>query len=127
MPSKQATDRVTILLERLKEFRNINPDLDVMGFFANRTNGPALTIDEENRLSALKNKCHDAWGSPVHRFGTFIPRSVEIRDAEDERRTLRAGDETFERFLKLADEVADSFPTFCRARGRGKGAKEVVS
>lgn len=127
MPSKQVTDRVTILLERLREFQTINPDLNVMGFFANRTNGPTLTIDEENRLTALRNKCHDAWGSPVHRFGTFIPRSTEIRDAEDERRPLCAGDDTFERFLSLAREVADSFPTFCRAPGRAKVANEVVS
>jgi chromosome partitioning protein len=77
MPSKQATERVTILLERLKEFKNINPDLDVMGFFANRTNGSTLTTDELNRLTALRNKCHDAWGSPVALFNAFIRQSVD--------------------------------------------------
>jgi chromosome partitioning protein len=64
LPSKQATDRVTILLDRLKEFHDhLNTDLKVMGFFANRTKESDLTYDERNRLSALATKCKDSWAA----------------------------------------------------------------
>jgi chromosome partitioning protein len=114
MPSVQSTARVPVLLERLKEFReNINPDLKVMGVFANRTRGAELTIDEQNRLSALEAQCLDAWGEKVPVFETFIRQAVAFRDCEDERRTLGPDDELFASFEALAKEVESRLPTFC--------------
>lgn len=114
-PSKQSTDRVTILLERLKEFRtNLNPLLKMMGFFANRTKQSGLTLDEEKRLAGLRTRCHDAWGEKVHRFGASIRQSVDIREAEDQHRPLGPGDDMFPAYLALAAEVEDQLPMFCR-------------
>jgi hypothetical protein len=115
LPSKQATDRVTILVERLKEFHdNLNTDLRVMGFFANRTKSSELTADERNRLSALRDKCKDTWcAAPC--FDTFIRQSMEIRRTEDERRTLCPGDGLYSAFVKLAQEVENRLPLFCRS------------
>src|SRR5204863_208329 len=105
MPSKPATDRVTILLERLKEFHdNLNTDLRVMGFFANRTRGAALTDDERNRLSALRDKCKDTWAAAPC-FDAFIRQSVDVRKAEDERRPVGPDDELYPAFVRLAREV----------------------
>lgn len=127
MPSKQATDRVTILLERLKEFHdNLNGDLKVMGFFANRTRGANLTYDEQNRLTALELKCKDTWAA-APRFEAFIPQSAEIREAEDARRPIGPGDGLYPAFERLADEVVGRLPTFCRPRGDAKPVREVVS
>lgn len=113
-PSKQVTDRVTILMERVKEFHdNLNTDLKVMGFFANRTKESTLTSDERNRLTALRDRCRDTWAAaPL--FDSFIRQSVEIRQAEDEQRPLGPDDEVYQSFVRLAREVESRLPMFCR-------------
>lgn len=114
MPSKQATDRVPVLMDRLKEFHdNLNTDLKVMGFFANRTRESELTSDERNRLSALRDKCKDTWAAAPC-FDAFIRQSTEIRKSEDERRPLGVDDDVFSSFLRLAEEVESRLPMFCR-------------
>jgi cellulose biosynthesis protein BcsQ len=116
MPSKQATARVPVLLRRLRDLReNINSDLKVMGVVVNRTQRSELTVDEENRLSLLRDQCLDTWGQAVPQFGTFIRQNVQIRTAEDEHRTLRQEDEVYQSFLELAQEVQLGLPTFCLA------------
>ncbi|MBN9517149.1 AAA family ATPase [bacterium] len=122
MPSKQATDRVTVLLERLKEFHdNLNTDLKVMGFFANRTKESDLTTDERNRLVALRDKCRDTWAAAPC-FDAFIRQSAEVRRVEDERRPLGPGDELYPAFVRLAGEVEGRLPMFCRPGGRPTAA-----
>jgi cellulose biosynthesis protein BcsQ len=114
-PSKQATARVPILLKRLKDFRdNINSDLNILGVVANRTHRAELTLDEENRLSALSGQCKDIWGQEVTLFNTFIRQNVEIRAAEDNHRSLTENDEMFPVFLDLAREIESNIPTFCK-------------
>jgi cellulose biosynthesis protein BcsQ len=115
MPSKPATDRVPILLERLKEFReNINSSLNVLGIVANRTHRRELTLDEQNRLSALKGQCKDFWGSDIHLFETTIRQNVDLRNAEDDHRPLKREDAMYRVFQQLAEEVQLKLPTYCR-------------
>jgi cellulose biosynthesis protein BcsQ len=122
MPSKQSTDRVPILFERLKQFReNINPELRLMGFFANRTHGPALTTEELGRLARLRTECKDVLDKADAQFDAFIRQSATIRRAEDDERTLGPDDDMHEAFLRLAREVEDRLPTFCR-KGRPASA-----
>jgi cellulose biosynthesis protein BcsQ len=127
MPSKQATDRVTILMQRLKEFHdNLNTDLKVMGFFANRTKESELTNDERNRLTALRDKCKDTWAAAPC-FKTFIRQSVEIRDSEDERRPLCPEDDLYASFVRLAKEIEGELPMFCRPGQRVAVREEAGS
>jgi cellulose biosynthesis protein BcsQ len=115
MPSKPATDRVPILLERLKEFReNINSSLNVLGIVANRTHRQDLTLDEQNRLSALKEQCKDFWGSDIHLFETTIRQNVDLRNAEDNHRPLKREDAMYRVFHQLAKEVQFRLPTYCK-------------
>jgi cellulose biosynthesis protein BcsQ len=115
MPSKPATDRVPILLERLKEFReNINSSLNVIGIVANRTYGHGLTIDEQNRLSALKEHCKDIWGSDILPFETTIRQNKDVRNAEDNHRPLKREDAMYRVFHQLAKEVQFRLPTYCK-------------
>jgi chromosome partitioning protein len=126
LPSKQATDRVTILIQRLKEFHdNLNTDLRVMGFFGNRTKESELTSDERNRLSALRDRCKDTWAAAPC-FDAFIRQSAEVRRAEDERRPLGAGDELHSAFLRLAEEVEYRLPMFCRVAKGAPAQKEAA-
>jgi cellulose biosynthesis protein BcsQ len=119
LPSKQATARVPILLQRLKDFReNINPELKILGVVANRTHRSELTLEEQNRLSALRTQCKDIWGQDVPLLDTFIRQNAEVRAAEDEHRPLHQGNEMYEAFAELAREVGGRLPTFCRATGR---------
>jgi chromosome partitioning protein len=129
MPSVQATVRVPTLLQRLKDFREkINSELNVLGILANRTLRPTLTLDEENRLSALRAQCKDVWGQEVPFFDTFIRQSAEVRAAEDQHRPLGKNDEMYNTFAELAREVATRLPTFCRlARDSEMPAREAVS
>ena len=130
MPSKQSTDRVTILLRRLREFKMnaVNPSLMVLGFFANRTNGRELSLNEENRLSALSDKCLDTWGQKVHRFKAFVRQNVSVRAAEDSQRPIGPGDEMFPAYQALAAEVEEQFPMFCRpAKPAGVTAGTAVT
>jgi chromosome partitioning protein len=120
MPSRQATDRVSILLKRLRDFHaNLNPDLKVMGAFANRTFGSELTSEEQSRLELLQENCRGVWGDSVRMFNTFIRQYAAIRDAEDERRPLERDEPMFEVFLSLAREVESYLPGFCRRNERG--------
>jgi cellulose biosynthesis protein BcsQ len=129
LPSKQATARVPMLLRRLKAFKEkINSDLNVLGIIANRTHRSDLTVEEENRLSALRGDCKDIWGMEVPLFDTFIRQNVEVRAAEDGHRPLTEGDQMFETFLELAREVQSRLPTFCRpALDSHAMAKETAS
>ncbi|MFL5240669.1 MAG: ParA family protein [Gemmataceae bacterium] len=115
MPSKPATDRVPILLERLKEFReNIQSGLNVLGIVANRTHKHGLTLDEQNRVSALKEQCKDFWGSDILPFETTIRQTVDLRNAEDNNRPLKRGDGMYSVFVQLAKEVQFRLPTYCK-------------
>jgi hypothetical protein len=117
MPSKQATRRVPVLLTRIKEFiANINSDLNVLGILANRTHGMDLTYDEESRLGLLRDQCKEVWGEPVRLLSTHIPRSVVLRDAEDEQRPLRSGEALFDQYAALAREIESLMPIFCRPK-----------
>lgn len=114
MPSGQATARVPVLLERLREFReSINPELKVLGVFANRTRGDGLTADEANRMGTVRAQSKDAWGEAVTVLKTNIKQSVAVRDCEDDRRTLGPEDDLFRAFQSLAAEVEAGLPTFC--------------
>jgi cellulose biosynthesis protein BcsQ len=128
MPSKQATDRVPVLLKRLREFReNINPDLKVMGVVPNRTQRSELTADEHNRLSLLRDQCKDIWGQEVPQLETFIRQSAELRAAEDEHRPLSPAGGMFGVFIELAREVESHVPMFCRHLSRhGKTAEAML-
>lgn len=115
MPSKQSNDRVQILFDRLKQFQNnLNGDLKLMGFFANRTFGPTLTGDESTRLERLRVSCKDILDKADARFDTFIRQSATIRRAEDDERTLGPQDDIYESYLRLAKEVEARLPSFCR-------------
>lgn len=128
MPSKQATARVPVLLNRLKEFReNINPELKIMGVVANRTSRSDLTADEQNRLSLLRDQCRDIWGEPVAQFETFIRQSAEIRAAEDQNRPLRHDDEMYQGFDELAREFVSRLPMFCQTAGKPEAVVKEVT
>jgi cellulose biosynthesis protein BcsQ len=117
VPSTQATDRVPVLLNRLKEFiNNINPNLSVLGLLANRTYGANLTAEESNRMLALLNQCVEVLGQHVKLFDTNIPQSKEVRLAEDQRRTLQPGDDLFEAYTRLANEILKRLPSFCASK-----------
>jgi cellulose biosynthesis protein BcsQ len=125
MPSQQATARVPVLLRRLKDFReNINDELKVLGVVVNRTHRSELTVDEENRLSLLRDQCRDIWGQAVPQFSTFIRQNAQIRVAEDEHRTLRQEDEVYQAFVELAQEVRAGLPTFCVPTGQPGGVAQ---
>jgi chromosome partitioning protein len=127
VPSKQATARVPVLLNRLHELReNINPDLQVIGVVTNRTARSELTVEETNRLDLLKKQCHDVWKAEVPLLDTFIRQGGEIRAAEDEHRTLRKTDSMFQHFTELACELQARLPSYCRA-GAEKAEKELAS
>jgi cellulose biosynthesis protein BcsQ len=116
MPSKPATDRVPVLLERLKEFRaNINSALHVLGIVANRTHREELTYDEVNRISALKEDCKRVWGVDIFPLRTTIRQNVDLRTAEDNRRPLTREDSMYRVFEALAHEVVGRLPRFCKA------------
>lgn len=128
LPTRQSTARVPALLKRLKEFKdNINSDLHVMGIIANRTQRSELTIDEENRLSALADIARDAYGMPVPLFDSFVRNSTGVRAAEDEHRPLSSADAAYANFVDLANEVIGKLPNFCRPMRSELRAKEVVA
>jgi cellulose biosynthesis protein BcsQ len=127
LPSKQATARVPVLLKRLRDFRdNINTGLNILGVLANRTHRSELTIEEHNRMSALRVACKDIWGQDVSLFDTFIRQNAEVRVAEDEHRPLTPSDEMYGTFVELAREVEARLPHFCQPVGETP-AKEVLS
>jgi cellulose biosynthesis protein BcsQ len=128
LATRQSTARVPILLKRLKAFKdNINSDLHVMGIVANRTLRSELTIDEENRLSALGDMARDAYGMPVPLFESFVRNSTGVRVAEDEHRPLLSSDAAYANFIDLANEVIGKLPNFCRPARSESRAKEVVA
>jgi cellulose biosynthesis protein BcsQ len=127
MPSKQAIDRVPVLLTRVLQFReNINEHLKLLGFVANRTFRAELTTDEKNRMSELEVKAKNAWGETVTRFETNIRQSPEIKTAEDEHRPLTEDAQLADAFQSLAREVEDRLPTFCRGTGNATLARTEV-
>jgi cellulose biosynthesis protein BcsQ len=127
MPSKQATARAPILLQRLKEFRTtINPHLKVMGVVANRTHWSDLTADEQSRLTLLRDQCKDVLCEEVPQFKRFIRQNAEFRTVEDQCRPMRPGDEMFEAFLELAREVESRLPMFCQPAAKLTSPAKVV-
>jgi cellulose biosynthesis protein BcsQ len=130
LPSKQATDRAPILLKRLKEVRDgtINTNLKVLGIVANRTQRSELTLDEQNRLTALRATCKDIWGQEVPLFDTFIRQNAELRAAEDEHRPVHPDGVMYSTFVELAQEVKNRLPIFCHPKSKTTvPAKETVS
>jgi cellulose biosynthesis protein BcsQ len=127
LPSEQATARVPVLIERIKEFRqHINPALKILGIVINRTHGSDLTSDEARRLARLQGICKDKLGEEVPQFHTFIRQTTEVRNAEDEHRTLRDDDESYSLFIDLAKEVESRLPTFARQHDAHQPAAEVA-
>jgi cellulose biosynthesis protein BcsQ len=128
-PSKQATARVPVLLNRLKDFRdNINPSLSVLGIVANRTHWSELTDEETNRLTALRDASKDIWCQDVPFFETFIRQNIEVRAAEDNHRPLLKSDQMFSNFVDLANEVLGRLPMFCKTpSGAGTQEHETVT
>jgi cellulose biosynthesis protein BcsQ len=112
VPTKQATDRVPLLLSRAKELREtLNPEMKVLGVVPNRVLKADLTVDERAGLEMLKPQCRDAWGSDVYVFGSAIRQSAQVRNAENDRRTLRPEeDDAFCQFLNLAREIGERIP-----------------
>lgn len=126
MPSRQATTRVPPLLKMLKSFReNINPELNVLGVVANRTLRAEMTTDEANRWRELRDQCLDQWGESVHLFDTIVRQNTEIRQVEDDRRTLGPEDEMYPVFRRLAEEVEGRLPGSCLPAARRGAAKEA--
>ena len=116
MPSKLVTDRVPAMVAWLRELRrNLNSDLKIAGVAANRTfRDSQFTHQESNLWSAMLAECHANWGEKLRMCATIIPQKVEIRDAENERRPLRAADEMFARFRELAVELSEQLPESSR-------------
>lgn len=115
VPSKQSTDRVSTLMQRVKEIRRaVNPDLAVVGFFANRTKNSTMTAEERDLMTALRNQCGQALGHPVRWLEAFVRQSADVRDAEADRKTFGSGDHMFPAFEALAREIESNFPMFCR-------------
>ena len=116
LPSKAATDRVPVLLRRLRQIQEHgNHHLKVMGVVANRTFGSELTDGEANRMTELDRKAMNDWGEAIPRFEAIISQSTDVRMAEDEHRPLAEGDRMAVMFDVLAREVESRLPTFCRA------------
>jgi cellulose biosynthesis protein BcsQ len=117
--SQQSVDRVSKLLDRLREFRdNLNPHLRLMGFVANRTRGPVLTSAEENVLSALAERCRLRLDKADARFDVFVKQSAAIRRAEDEEQQLTPADDLYDVYRRLAEEVLSRLPDHCRRTDR---------
>jgi cellulose biosynthesis protein BcsQ len=113
VPSTQATDRIPVLLNRLRDFRNkINPDLKVLGIVPNRTwRAASLTAEEDSRMNALLDQCLEIWGQPLYLFQTNIPQDSSVREKEDQRQTLQATDALFNTFERLATEIRQKLPS----------------
>ena len=116
MPSKSATDRVRPMIGWLRALRqNLNPDLKILGVAANRVYREAgMSNEEVNLWNALRDQCHEAWGEPVAMCRTLVPQSTDIRNAENERRPLKAKDKSFASFVQLAAELSERLPQSCR-------------
>ncbi len=130
MPSRQATVRVPVLLNRLKDIREngLNTDLNILGILANRTQRGELTLEEENRMAALRTNCKDIWGQEVPLLDTFVPQNTDVRQAEDNQRPLGEEDKTYATFVELAQELTQRLPTFCfTEKDTQKSAQKVIS
>ena len=116
VPSKSATDRVRPMIGWLRALRkNLNPDLKIIGVVANRlSRSTGMSADESNLWAALRDQCHDAWGEPVPMCKAFVPQSIDIRNAENDRRPLKVKEGTFEFFHNLATELAARLPQSSR-------------
>ena len=83
LASKQSTIRVPALLKRLKGFgTDMHSDLHVMGIVANRTLRSDLTVDEENRLTALADISRDVYGTTCRSSrasSETAPRSAPLK------------------------------------------------
>ena len=93
-----------------------NPDLKILGVVANRVARAGMSAGEQNRMSALRVQCRDAWGEDVPLLQTALRQSVDVRIAEDERRPLRPGEGSYEQFVELAREVLTRLPAATKER-----------
>ena len=114
-PSRKATERVPPLLQRLKEMKEkVNPDLNMLGILANRTQqadhlkGPDLDL-----WNGLPSACLDVFGTDVYRFETILPQRMAIRNAEDDFPPYE-DQEMVERIDRLTREVESRLPHCCR-------------
>ena len=115
-PSVKAIERVPPLLERLREIQRngVNTELRPLGVVVNRTEGRALTPNEQRLLFELPRQTHAVYGSPIDLFDTTVQQRTAVRDGEeyftppDEAHPLRT---TFE---ALAEEFINRLPNVCR-------------
>ena len=115
IPSKKATERVPLLLERLQSLhRVINPQLQLMGVLMNRTHASSLTAWEQDLWTQMLEVGQDRWKLPVPAFHTFIRRTKAVQEVEDEFRSPEPGSELHGLFHRLASEVEERLPGDCR-------------
>lgn len=91
-----STDAVPRILGWLKKFQeDCCPELDVLGVVGNKASNRASLISREQRAwNDLREKCQDAWKSPVHLFEEIIREHPEFRGkfaALDPKHQLRYG------------------------------------
>jgi chromosome partitioning protein len=115
LPSQKATERVPLLLERLKGLhRIINPELQVMGALLNRTHAAQMTAMESDLWRDMLEQAQTQWGLPVHAFGTTIRQTTEVRDSETEFSPPEPGSELHGVFSRITAELEERLPRECR-------------
>jgi cellulose biosynthesis protein BcsQ len=114
-PSRKALERVPPLLGRVREIiEEVNRDLSVLGVVANRTQWKDdMTPTERDLWKELPRNCQEVFPQPIHRFDTFLPHRVTIRDAEANF-PPHHDEDILSRIDKLAAEVEGRLPHFCR-------------
>jgi cellulose biosynthesis protein BcsQ len=80
LPSAEAVPRQLRWLRTLQPL--LFPDLRVLGVVGNKAESRQTLIARENEVwTDLPGKCRDAWGEPVHRFGTVLRDDVAFAEA----------------------------------------------
>lgn len=114
LPSRKATERVPLLLERLQSLhRVINPELQVIGVFLNRTHGAQLTAWERDLWADMLEHAKTQWKLPVPAFETFLRQTTEVRDNEAEFSPPPSGSELHTTFTRLVAELEERLPRDC--------------
>ncbi|MGF1582776.1 MAG: AAA family ATPase [Gemmataceae bacterium] len=118
-PSRKAVERVPNLLTKVREIKDsIHPHLDILGMVATRTHRMnAFTVHEDDLWGFLRSTSHNAWGTEVPMFDTFIPDRVSVRDAEETFEQNQPACEVMPVFEQLVGEVARAIPNYCRVSG----------
>ncbi len=113
-PSRKVAERVTKLLHNLHELKSvINPHLQMLGMFLNRTYSWSTTALERELWQTLQQQCQDI-GQPVHAFKTLIPQTTEVRDNETVFGSPEKGSDLNKSFGKLLIEMEERLPGECR-------------